>query len=180
MRPLPQHTSRSATHCAGVGEIVFGGRSEGVLVAHSLGSCVGVAIYDHHSGNAGLLHCQLPSRNLFAASAATDRRLPGRYADEGVSLLLRQLQVEAGSGRRFSIVLAGGSSVLDPHGHFRIGERNLAVVRKVLWSQRLMVRAHDVGGSVPRTLSVDLASGRIEIWSRGEQVVTVESERNGL
>jgi chemotaxis protein CheD len=174
MRQLPQHAASHAGSVAvGVGELALSPPADRILVAHSLGSCIGVAILDRRTGNGGLMHCQLPSRNVFG-SASTQRQLPARFADEGLSLMLRRMEIAPGAKDRFTVVLAGGSSVLDPNGHFRIGERNLTMVRKVLWSYGLMVRASDVGGDVPRTLSIHMADGRIAIWSRGRETVAIE------
>lgn len=177
MRALPRHVAEARSRVAvGVGEVVLSPPADRVLVAHSLGSCIGVAVYDRRSGSGGLMHCQLPSRNLYGSSSR-ERDKAARFADEGLSLLLDRLELGPADRDWVTVVLAGGSSVLDPGRHFRIGERNLAMVRKVLWSRSLMVRASEVGGDVPRTLSLDMNDGRIAIWSRSRETLAVEHGR---
>ena len=177
MRPLPRYVAEGACRVAvGVGEIALSPPADRVLVAHSLGSCIGVAVYDRRTGEGGLMHCQLPSRNLYG-STSSERRLPARFADEGLSLLLDRMEIGPRERDHITVVLAGGSSVLDPSRHFRIGERNLAMVRKVLWSRGLMVRASDVGGEVPRTLSLDMDDGRIAVWSPNRETIAIEHRR---
>ena len=51
---------------------------------------------------------------------------------------------------------------------FNIGERNFTVLRKVLWKNNLMIAGEDVGGSVPRTLYLEIGSGRTLLRSQGE------------
>ncbi len=66
--------------------------------------------------------------------------------------------------------VAGGVSLLDEKGLFRIGERNYTVLRKVLWKNNIMVAAEDVGGAASRTMHLYMDSGRTTIKSGGKEV----------
>jgi len=69
--------------------------------------------------------------------------------------------------RRERIVakVAGAASALDDGGLFRIGERNYAVLRRILWKNGVLIAAEDVGGTETRTLSVEVGTGRVLVKS---------------
>ena len=54
---------------------------------------------------------------------------------------------------------------MDSEGIFNIGKRNYLALRKVLWKAGVLVQAEDVGGNVPRTVRLEVGSGRF--WLRG-------------
>ena len=56
-----------------------------VLVTYSLGSCVGVCLYDFRNHIAGMVHILLPSRHDIQNSNEY------KFADSGISKLLEQM-----------------------------------------------------------------------------------------
>lgn len=131
------------------------------LVTFALGSCIAVVIWDPEAKVGGLLHFMLPE-------SAVDRETQGRanpyrYADTGTPLLFRQAYEKGAEKRRLQVRLAGGASVVDTGGVFNIGRRNHAAVRKILWRAGVLVHAEDVGGSVSRTVRLDVATGRCTV-----------------
>jgi PAS domain-containing protein len=46
---------------------------------------------------------------------------------------------------------------------FAIGRRNVVALKKVLWQCGMLIRTHDVGGPVTRTLSLCIEDGRVEV-----------------
>ena len=134
------------------------------IVTYSLGSCIGVAMYDPLVKCGGLLHYQLPTSTLDADRA---RNNPCMFADTGVAHLLNQLAACGAQKRRLKIKLAGGAQILDDSGVFSIGRRNHTAIRKVLWQHGLMASGEDVGGSAPRTMSLCIADGAATIKSNG-------------
>jgi chemotaxis protein CheD len=133
------------------------------LVTYALGSCIAVAIYDPEARVAGLLHFMLPDS---AISPAKARRNPFMFADTGIPLLFRRAY-EFGSERsRLIVRVAGGAQVLDSQGIFNIGKRNYLAMRKILSSAGILVHGEAVGGTVSRTLRLDVGTGRL--WLRTE------------
>ncbi|MDB5294045.1 MAG: Chemotaxis protein CheD [Phycisphaerales bacterium] len=130
------------------------------LVTYSLGSCIGVAVYDPAARVAGLLHCQLPTGTMDPAKAAGR---PAMYADTGLAHLMKLMAARGASPRRLQVRLAGGAQMFDDGGVFSIGKRNHAAVRKALWQHGLMVAAEAVGGSSPRTMYVGVADGQVSL-----------------
>ncbi len=130
------------------------------LVTYSLGSCIGVCVYDPDVGVGGLLHFMLPES---AISPDRARQNPYMFADTGVPLLLRETCRQGGDKRRMVVKIAGGAQVMDAARYFNIGLRNYLAVRKTIWNQGLLIQGEDIGGNVNRTLRLDVETGRVYV-----------------
>lgn len=137
-----------------------------ILATYSLGSCVGVTVYDPLARVGGLLHIQLPSSDLDPARAASR---PNMFADTGLPLLVRDAESLGARRTRMKVKIAGAAQILDDKGVFNIGRRNYAAVRKALWQLGLLIAAEDVGGDCPRTLYLHVADGTVILKSRSTQ-----------
>ena len=135
-----------------------------VLVTYSLGSCIGVCLYDPIARCAGMLHFQLPTSTLDAGRAQAN---PCMFADTGMKALLEDLAALGAQPRRLKVKIAGGAEILDDKGVFSIGKRNHTAIRKILWQHGLLLSSEMVGGSEPRTLYLRVADGTILVKSRG-------------
>ena len=134
-----------------------------VLVTYSLGSCLGLTLYDPVAGVAGLVHCMLPLSRLHPEEA---HRQPGKFVDTGVVALLRALFNRGAQPERLVVKAAGGASPSGMGGgYFQIGERNTIILRRVLWKNGIALAAADLGGQVSRTLCLDIGSGRTVLRS---------------
>ena len=130
-----------------------------LLVTYSLGSCVGLAIYDPTQRIGGLLHSMLP-----LSKDNKDRSLtsPGMFTDLAVvELLNRVLNLGARKDRLIAKVAGGGSPLTGMSAN--IGERNLVVVRKILWKNNIIISGADIGGTLPKTLRLYMDSGRVTV-----------------
>ncbi len=128
------------------------------LVTFSLGSCVGVVIYDKVAKVGGLLHIMLPDSALNPERA---RKQPAVFADSGLPLMFKNAYALGASKSRLRVVVVGGSQVMDETGRFNIGQRNYAAVRKLFWRNNVLVDAEDVGGRVNRTVGLQMSTGRV-------------------
>lgn len=134
------------------------------LVTYSLGSCIGLSLYDPVAGVGGLLHAMMPVSTADPAKAAEN---PAMYTDTGVSALL-QAVFDLGATRRNIIAkVAGAASQMDSACMFRIGERNYMVLRKVLWKNDILIASEVIGGSSSRTMYLEMATGRTLVRSNG-------------
>lgn len=131
------------------------------LVTFALGSCIAVVIWDPLAKVGGMLHFMLPDSSVDCA--ALGRANPFRYADTGTPLLFRKAYERGAEKRRLQVRLAGGANVVDDGGVFNIGRRNHAAVRKILWKAGVLVHGEDVGGSMSRTVRLDVATGRCTV-----------------
>lgn len=130
------------------------------LVAHALGSCLGVAVFDPVARVGGLLHVPLPSS---IEDRDRSRGRPLEYVDTAVPALFRDCYKLGATKGRLRVAVAGGASAGDASADgFQIGKRNLIMLRKLLWKNGVLIHAHDVGGErVWRTISLDVATGRV-------------------
>jgi chemotaxis protein CheD len=138
-----------------------------VVTTHSLGSCIGVTIWDPQVRVGGMIHYMLPDATLSPDKAQAK---PAMFATTGVPLLFRSAFALGASKQRLVVKVAGGSSLLDDKGTFNIGKRNYVMLRKLLWKNGILIQAEDVGGSISRTLVLNLADGRVLIRNRGGEV----------
>jgi len=135
-----------------------------VLVTYSLGSCIGVCLYDPAIHVGGMLHYQLPSSKMDATRA---QRNPLMFAATGMALLLNKLIAMGGNKKRMDVRLAGGAAMATGPQGFDIGKRNYLAIRKVLWSNGMFINAEDVGGNAARNLYLDMADGTVTVRSSG-------------
>ncbi len=135
-----------------------------VLVTYSLGSCIGVCLYDPVTTVGGMLHYQLPSSKMDEERA---RSKPLMFADTGMTLLLNKMTSMGANKNRMHVRLAGGAAMATGPQGFDIGKRNYLAIRKILWSNGMFINAEDVGGSAARNLYMDLADGTVTVRSTG-------------
>lgn len=136
-----------------------------VLITHALGSCIGLAMYDPVSHAGGLLHFMLPDSKLDAERA---RENPYRFADLGVAALLRELSKRGAERRRLRIAVAGAAEIMDQGELFNIGKRNRAALHRILWKEGLLIAAEATGGTAPRTMGLEIGSGRFFLREASE------------
>jgi chemotaxis protein CheD len=154
----------------GVGDLAVSKERGTELVTYSLGSCIGILIHDAAACVGGLLHLMLPDSNLNQERA---QRQPAVFADTGLPSLFKQAYALGAKKGRMRVVVVGGSQVMDSAGHFNIGKRNYAAVRKIFWRNNVLIDKEDVGGNVNRTVSLEIGSGRIWMKINGAEVKTL-------
>lgn len=150
------------TVTVGIGEWSVSRNPEETLKTFALGSCVAVLIYDTKLRVAGMIHVALPESSINPDLA---RQSPGRFADSGLPLMIEGMKAMGASRAHVWVKLVGGSSIMDPVGHFDIGRRNVLAVKRHLWKSSLGPVAEDVGGDISRTVSLSVADGSVAVTS---------------
>ncbi len=153
-------------HTVGISDCLISGDPAAVLTTHALGSCIAVVIYDPAVRVGGMLHYMLPDSN-HDATKASER--PFMYADTGIPLLFRTAYDFGAVKSRLIVSAIGGAQVISTSDTFNIGKRNYMAMRKILWKAGVIVKAEDVGGTVPRTVRLELETGQILISIGREQ-----------
>jgi len=148
----------------GISDLHYTKDPSAILVTYSLGSCIGLTLYDAHAGVGGMLHAMMPLSTADPVKAASK---PAMYTDTGVTYLLQAMFDRGATRRNLVAKVAGAASSLDGTGLFRIGERNFMVVRKILWKNDILIAGEDVGGNTARTLVLEMATGRTLVKSNG-------------
>lgn len=135
------------------------------LVTHSLGSCIGLAVYDPVAKVGGMLHYMLPESELDTKKAKTR---PLMFADTGIPSLFKACYKLGAAKGRMIVKVAGGAQVMDASGIFNIGKRNYAALRKIFWRNKVIIDGEDIGGMVNRTMRLSIATGELSLKVSGQ------------
>jgi chemotaxis protein CheD len=148
----------ASTVPVGIGECVVRSRGQEHIVAHGLGSCLGISVYDPKSGTAAMLHALLPS-------TPQPGEVPTRYVETGIEYLVKELTRLNVPPAKAIWKMAGGARVLTIPGRdsFGIGARNVDAARQAFARYGLRVAADDVGGKTGRTMQLDVETGRVTV-----------------
>lgn len=138
------------------------------IITYALGSCIGVTLWDPIAKVGGLLHLMLPSSKTNAEKAEAN---PAMFADTGVPKLFRRAYELGADKKRLVVTAAGGAEVIQGDGHFKIGSRNRTAIRKLFWKNGVLLAADDTGGTISRTMSLDVATGTVTVRNAGKETV---------
>ncbi|MFP5223651.1 MAG: chemotaxis protein CheD [Acidobacteriota bacterium] len=138
-------------------------KADDILVTHSLGSCLGLAAWDPVARVGGLIHCLLPR------ATSSDVKNPYMYVNVGVPLMIRSM-VSLGC-KKTSLVFraAGCGRMLHIQNQFDTGAQNLAMLDSLFARNAVTLAGRDVGGSIPRTMALDMETGILTISSQGKE-----------
>ena len=151
----------------GVSDMKVSSNFNEYLVTYSLGSCIGLTLYDPVARVGGLLHCMMP---LSRENAFKAEKNPFMFADTGTALLLKSLFARGATKRNLIAKVAGGAQAFEDKCKFRIGEKNYTVVRKTLWKNDILIAAESVGGVIPRNMFLYIDTGKTVISSQGQSI----------
>lgn len=132
----------------------------------TLGSCIGVVIYDRAAKIGGMAHVILPS----SAEGRGDR---GKFADSAVDWLVEEALSAGCEKARLAAKLAGGASMFGSVVDNGLGERNAAAVKERLRHHSIRVVAEDVGGQKGRKMLLDPETGEVEVQIIGAQPTVI-------
>lgn len=150
----------------GVGELAVARGAGRIIRTIGLGSCIGMSIYDAHTGVVGMVHVALPDSSINHVLA---NKLPGYFADTAVPSLFAAMLVNGAPNLGgYVIKLVGGAAVLDAKRVFNIGERNLQALQQHIQSRGFAVQALHVGGSVGRSMEIWASDGRTWVMLPGQ------------
>lgn len=137
------------------------------LISYALGSCVGICIIDKTTQIAGMAHIMLPYNNN------NEKANLFKYADTGISEMVRQMEKLGCLRSRMIAKIAGGAKMFDIKGNTAIGsigERNIAATKETLQSLKIKLYAEDVGLNYGRTIIFDSNTGNLTIKSFGKNL----------
>jgi chemotaxis protein CheD len=154
------------TLVVGVADMVVSNDSSAEIVTYSLGSCLGVTIYDPVKKIGGLLHLMLPDSKIDAAKAAS---MPYMFVDTGLPRLFHATYNLGADRSRLAVKVAGGAQLLDQQGIFNIGLRNMAALENLIAQNGLKIHVADTGGLSSRTMRLDLTNGNVSIKPPGTE-----------
>jgi len=160
-------TTQAKRLIVGVADMKIGRGAGNSIVTHALGSCIGIAVYDPGTQIGGMLHFMLPDSTVNPGRAEGN---PYMFADTGIPLFLAQLYKQGAAKQRLIVKVAGGAQFVDHKDFFAIGKRNYTAMRKIFWKEGLLCKGEHVGGTISRTLYLDLATGKTWFTNAGQEV----------
>jgi chemotaxis protein CheD len=140
------------------------------LVTYSLGSCIGMAIWDPLAQVGGLLHYMLPD------SSIKPRANPAMFADKGIPLLFHSAYALGAAKNRLIVKVAGGSSLFLTSEAMDIGKHNYVMMRKIFWRNGILIDAEHVGGTLSRTMRLNVGTGQVTIENHRIGTVVLEGQ----
>ncbi len=165
----------------GLADVRVTAEPDDILVAYSLGSCIGLALWDPETKTGGMAHIVLPSSGGFALSGPNSHSgvgtsqvevqmpAPGKYADTAVPYLCRVMEAAGCNLKRVRASIAGGAHVLKdlswPQGD--IGAANAKAVQAALQALGMKIQKSDTGENYGRTMRLYVSNGRVTVSSVG-------------
>ncbi len=151
------------TFIVDIGDCKVTNNPDAELVTYSLGSCIGVAIWDPQAFVGGLLHYMLSSSSVAPERAKMN---PAVFADTGIPLLFKSAYALGASKKRLMIKVAGGSSLFNTSEQMNIGKHNYVMLRKIFWKNGVLIDGEHVGDSISRTMRLHVGTGCVTIENR--------------
>lgn len=142
-----------------------------ILETQSLGSCLGIILYDPSTKIAGLSHIMLPD----SKNANVGNR-PGKYADSAINEMLKQmLRLGADKSAIIAKIVGGacmfsGSTISE---FMNIGARNVNATKKVLKELKIPLVSEDSGGKHGRTIEFHTDTGKVIIKSAMHPIIEI-------
>ena len=147
------------------------GKDPQKLVTLGLGSCVGIALYDKVKKIGGLSHIMLPDSTAFHKEVK-----PEKFADLAIVKMITELYGGTLQTRNLVAKIAGGASMFnfpDKKLSSDIGKRNVEAVEKVLSDLGIQVLGSHTGGSIGRTMIVDLSDFKVDIRTASKSIIVL-------
>lgn len=140
------------------GELWFG--DENTRIRTILGSCISIVLWHPHRRIGGMCHYMLPSRGHRHGGG-----LDGRYGDEAMALLIKEIQGAGSRLQDFEAKLFGGGRMFQ-HGYCQgdshpghVHDRNIEAARAMMRHHGLKPKAEHLGGDGHRQVIFDIWSG---------------------
>lgn len=138
------------------------------LVAYSLGSCIGICLWDPIAKVAAMAHVVLPTAPAGAVPT------PGKFGDTAVPAMLTALDRAGAQNFRLQCKIAGGAAVLAIGGGGslpKIGDRNVEAVKAALAKVNIRILGEQTGGNQGRTVRLEPTTGRVLVRTvRGTEI----------
>ena len=154
----------------GVSDMKVSNQPGDMVVTYSLGSCIGLVLYDPVARVGGILHYMLPESSLDKEKAANR---PFMFADTGIPRIFKQAYKFDAIKKRMKVSVFGGAQILDQKGFFNIGKRNHMALKKIFFKNNVLIDHEEVGGNVNRTVRLEIKTGDVYVKTSGAKEVKI-------
>ena len=130
----------------------------------SLGSCIGVVLYDNIKKIGGMLHLMLPKRNDREGKLS-------KYADTGIPLLVDLMVNKTNANKKMlTAKIFGGAKMFNINSElFDIGKSNASATKTILEKMNIRIVASKIGGTKGYQISLDTETGVVRCRVFGGQ-----------
>jgi len=146
------------------GDYYFGDKDTRIRTV--LGSCVSLTFWHPNLLLGGMCHYMLPSRDAERRGIASDAP-DGRYADEVMLMMMKEIKVIGASRKEYQVKLFGGGNMF-PEMHkqsgVNVGQRNVEAARILVKKHGFVSMAEHLGGIGHRNVIFDVWNG--DVWIR--------------
>ncbi len=147
------------------------GRAPDILTTLGLGSCIGIALWDPTTKIGGLAHVMLPDSTKIRNNSNI-----AKFADTGITELVRQMEEMGVPRKRLVAKIAGGARMFEVSGSTsvgNIGEKNAIASKQKLKELGIPILAEDTGLNYGRTVELNCENGDYVIKAVGKSVKTI-------
>ena len=148
------------------GELYFGDRHTRIRTL--LGSCVSLVFWHPRHRVGGMCHYMLP----FRSPPRSGEELDGRYADEAMELMFREMRAIGTHPLEYVVKVFGGANMFPDEpcrGLCDVGQRNAQTAYRMLEIQGLSCVSSHTAGTGHRTVMFDVWSGNV--WVRHQPLL---------
>ncbi len=144
----------------GIGDYAVSRSPEETIVTFALASCVAVTAYSPSIKAAGMIHIVLPAPTPNREGSLG----PYYYATTGIPLMLNKMCSEYGCLKsELRVRLFGGANSIREKDVFKLGQKNIRMVEKVLKDMKLSYDSSETSGTLSRTLEMNVGTGMVAI-----------------
>lgn len=140
------------------GDLHFGGPENRIRTV--LGSCVSLVFWHPLRQFGGMCHYLLPTRNGLVGG----HELDGRYADEALELLLREIRLCGTQPADYRVKLFGGGDMFPKSTKLaaaQVGRRNVEAARELIQRYHLNCVSEHLEGIGHRSVIFEVWSGKV-------------------
>jgi chemotaxis protein CheD len=152
----------------GIAEMKIGRSADSLRT--TLGSCIGITIYDPEKKIGALCHIMLA---VDGSKGRESLKSPYKYGETALPLMFSAMEKEGSKQSSWSVRIFGGSSMFKNlnNSNFlqNIGEQNTQFVKKFFLDRKIPIVFEDTGGAEGRTITLHIEDGRILIKKGGSE-----------
>lgn len=146
----------------GIGEMNVSDDPEKDIVTYSLGSCLGVTIFDPVAKVGGMIHLVLPDSSIQKNNPQIN---PYMFVNTGIPRFFKAAYNLGATKSNIIVKVAGGAEIQQAKNIFNIGARNITSLESILSRNNVSIRKREVGGYISRTVRLNMKTGAVTISS---------------
>jgi len=130
-----------------------------VKLKTTLGSCIGVILFDKKACVSGIVHIMLPEK-------IKNDNVKEKYADTGIPSLLKKVEKNGGKRTNIKACVIGGANMFQYSGEKKIttiGEKNIEKSKSILKELNIPIVFEDTGGNCGRTVIFNSVTFKVSV-----------------